>query len=150
MAESQSNLLSVAIVGAKRSWAHRISTVSYPFQLPVSTDLFPFIVPICFLLSSPFNFLLPPSCPSGLSLRVRLLRSLPPRYKLDIKVRSGTHQSEHAVNKQLNDKERVAAALENAHLLDVVQTCLKSAGRRQDESRWRDRNRRWRWMGRGN
>lgn len=49
---------------------------------------------------------------------------------MDIKVRPGTHQSEHAVNKQLNDKERVAAALENAHLLDVVQTCLKSAGRR--------------------
>lgn len=29
-----------------------------------------------------------------------------------------------AVNKQLNDKERVAAALENAHLVDVVNTCI--------------------------
>jgi len=28
------------------------------------------------------------------------------------------------VNKQLNDKERVAAALENSHLLDVVNQCL--------------------------
>ena len=28
------------------------------------------------------------------------------------------------VNKQLSDKERVAAALENAHLLDVVEQCL--------------------------
>jgi hypothetical protein len=28
------------------------------------------------------------------------------------------------VNKQLNDKERVAAALENAHLVDVVNTCI--------------------------
>ena len=28
------------------------------------------------------------------------------------------------VNKQLADKERVAAALENAHLLDVVNQCL--------------------------
>ncbi len=31
---------------------------------------------------------------------------------------------QYAVNKQLADKERVAAALENAHLLDVVNQCL--------------------------
>ncbi|SJX61502.1 uncharacterized protein SRS1_12487 [Sporisorium reilianum f. sp. reilianum] len=66
----------------------------------------------------------------GLSLRVRLLRALPDRFKVDIRVRPGTHQSENAVNKQLNDKERVAAALENAHLFSVVQGCLASAGRR--------------------
>lgn len=29
------------------------------------------------------------------------------------------------VNKQLADKERVAAALENAHLIEVVNQCLK-------------------------
>ena len=29
-----------------------------------------------------------------------------------------------AVNKQLNDKERVAAALENPNLLDMVEGCL--------------------------
>ena len=29
-----------------------------------------------------------------------------------------------AVNKQLNDKERVAAAIENGRLLDVVNKCL--------------------------
>lgn len=66
----------------------------------------------------------------GLALRVRLLRSLPSRYKVDIRVRPGTHQSENAVNKQLNDKERVAAALENQHLLGVVSDCLATAGRR--------------------
>ena len=66
----------------------------------------------------------------GLSLRVRLLRALPERFKVDIRVRPGTHQSENAVNKQLNDKERVAAALENSHLFNVVQGCLASAGRR--------------------
>ncbi|KAG9302144.1 hypothetical protein G9A89_020578 [Geosiphon pyriformis] len=54
----------------------------------------------------------------GLCIRVRLLRSLPERFKVDIEVRKGTHQSELAVNKQLNDKERVAAALENVHLLE--------------------------------
>ncbi|KAJ3326953.1 Mitotic spindle-associated MMXD complex subunit MIP18 [Blyttiomyces sp. JEL0837] len=60
----------------------------------------------------------------GLCIRVRLLRALPDRFKIDIHVREGTHQSENAVNKQLNDKERVAAALENAHLLEVVNQCL--------------------------
>ncbi|KAI8145216.1 hypothetical protein BJV82DRAFT_491284, partial [Fennellomyces sp. T-0311] len=63
----------------------------------------------------------------GLCIRVRLLRSLPERFKVDIKVRKGTHQSENAVNKQLNDKERVAAALENKHLLEVVNQCLATA-----------------------
>ena len=31
------------------------------------------------------------------------------------------------VNKQLADKERIAAALENSHLLDVVNQCLTKA-----------------------
>lgn len=30
------------------------------------------------------------------------------------------------VNKQLNDKERVAAALENPNLLEVIEQCLAS------------------------
>ncbi|WFD36087.1 Cytosolic iron-sulfur assembly component 2B [Malassezia cuniculi] len=66
----------------------------------------------------------------GLSLRVRLLRALPAQYKVDIRIRPGTHQSENAINKQLNDKERVAAALENKHLLGVVQGCLATAALR--------------------
>ncbi|TFY72353.1 hypothetical protein EVG20_g676 [Dentipellis fragilis] len=66
----------------------------------------------------------------GLSIRVRLLRSLPSRFKIDIKVKPGSHQSEQTVNKQLNDKERVAAALENPALLEALETCLQSAGRR--------------------
>ncbi|KAJ2917210.1 hypothetical protein MD484_g3216, partial [Candolleomyces efflorescens] len=63
----------------------------------------------------------------GLSIRVRLLRSLPSRYKVDIYVKPGSHQSEHSVNKQLNDKERVAAALENPPLVDTVEKCLAKA-----------------------
>ncbi|KAI8071259.1 hypothetical protein BC940DRAFT_293993 [Gongronella butleri] len=69
----------------------------------------------------------------GLCIRVRLLRSLPERFKVDIRVREGTHQSEDAVNKQLNDKERVAAALENSHLLEVVNQCLSTANLRGRE-----------------
>jgi len=66
----------------------------------------------------------------GLSIRVRLLRSLPNRFKIDIYLKPGSHQSEHAVNKQLNDKERVAAALENPVLVETLEQCLASAGRR--------------------
>eukprot|EP00262_Sarcandra_glabra_P008524 TRINITY_DN2205_c0_g1_i1.p1 TRINITY_DN2205_c0_g1~~TRINITY_DN2205_c0_g1_i1.p1 ORF type:complete len:159 (+),score=31.23 TRINITY_DN2205_c0_g1_i1:157-633(+) len=60
----------------------------------------------------------------GLCLRVKLMRSLPPRFKVDIRVAPGTHATEAAVNKQLNDKERVAAALENPNLLEMVDQCL--------------------------
>ena len=63
----------------------------------------------------------------GLCIRVKLLRSLPPRFKVDVNVTPGTHASEAAVNKQLNDKERVAAALENDNLLGVVNQCLLNA-----------------------
>ena len=62
----------------------------------------------------------------GLCIRVKLMRSLSPKFKIDIKVTEGTHQSELAVNKQLNDKERVCAALENNPLLEIVNQCILS------------------------
>nr|XP_019945125.1 PREDICTED: mitotic spindle-associated MMXD complex subunit MIP18-like [Paralichthys olivaceus] len=62
----------------------------------------------------------------GLSIKVKLLRSLPDRFKIDVHITPGTHASEEAVNKQLADKERVAAALENSSLLEVVNQCLSS------------------------
>lgn len=60
----------------------------------------------------------------GLSIRVKLLRALPPRFKVTVEITPGTHSSEHAVNKQLADKERVAAALENSHLIGVIDQCI--------------------------
>ena len=61
----------------------------------------------------------------GLCLRVKLERSLPPAgFKLRVRIAEGSHDSEEALNKQLADKERVAAALENAHLMQVVNQCL--------------------------
>lgn len=60
----------------------------------------------------------------GLSIRVQLLRALPPRFKVSVVVTPGTHVSELAVNKQLADKERVAAALENSHLVAVINQCV--------------------------
>ncbi|XP_028983647.1 cytosolic iron-sulfur assembly component 2B isoform X2 [Betta splendens] len=46
--------------------------------------------------------------------------------KTDVHITPGTHASEEAVNKQLADKERVAAALENSSLLEVVNQCLST------------------------
>lgn len=62
----------------------------------------------------------------GLSIKVKLLRSLPDRFKIDVHITPGSHASEEAVNKQLADKERVAAALENSSLLEVVNQCLSA------------------------
>ena len=40
--------------------------------------------------------------------------------KVRVRVAKGTHNNEDDINKQLNDKERVAAAIENKHLLNLV------------------------------
>lgn len=45
------------------------------------------------------------------------------RLQVDIALAPGSHDSEAAVNKQLADKERVAAALENPNLLEMVNAC---------------------------
>jgi len=62
----------------------------------------------------------------GLCIRVKLMRSLPSRFKVTVRINPGTHASEHAVNRQLSDKERVRAALENEHLLGVVNRCISN------------------------
>ncbi|KAF5961052.1 hypothetical protein HYC85_002261 [Camellia sinensis] len=62
----------------------------------------------------------------GLCLRVKLKECFPPHFKVDIKVAPGSHANEESVNKQLNDKERVAAALENPNLRQLVDECLYS------------------------
>eukprot|EP00963_Diacronema_lutheri_P000782 scaffold47_cov334-Pavlova_lutheri.AAC.12 len=63
----------------------------------------------------------------GLSLRVKLERSLPKHCKKDVVVHPGSHASEDALNKQLADKERVAAALENPKLREMVDQCLANS-----------------------
>lgn len=60
----------------------------------------------------------------GLSLAVRLRSALPRRFKVGVSIAPGTHSDEAAVNKQLADKERVAAALENPGLRSMVAACL--------------------------
>ena len=60
----------------------------------------------------------------GLCIRVKLFRSLPSRFKVLVEISPGAHNTEKEINKQLADKERVAAALENVHLLEVVNKCI--------------------------
>lgn len=63
----------------------------------------------------------------GLSIIVKLLRTLPDQMKIDVRITSGTHDAEEAYNKQLSDKERVAAALENSNLLGIINACICGA-----------------------
>lgn len=66
----------------------------------------------------------------GLCIRVQLERCLPiRRFLVRVLVTPGTHQAEQDINKQLADKERVAAALENEQLLAVVNQCLSGPPR---------------------
>lgn len=62
----------------------------------------------------------------GLGVRVRLEQSLPPRFRVDVKIKEGSHSTGESINKQLKDKERVAAALENASLMGVIKKMLET------------------------
>ncbi|KAG7005866.1 hypothetical protein G7Y79_00017g042480 [Physcia stellaris] len=61
----------------------------------------------------------------GLGVRVRLEQALPSRFRVDVRIKEGTHSTAEGVNKQLGDKERVAAALENGTLMGVLRKMLK-------------------------
>uniref|UniRef100_A0A7M4E021 Cytosolic iron-sulfur assembly component 2A n=1 Tax=Crocodylus porosus TaxID=8502 RepID=A0A7M4E021_CROPO len=60
----------------------------------------------------------------GLCLRIKLQRCLPFKHKLEIYISEGTHSTEEDINKQINDKERVAAAMENPNLREIVEQCV--------------------------
>lgn len=59
------------------------------------------------------------SANSGVRLRIYSTKNLTYMTLLHLR-----YDSLDAVNKQLNDKERVAAALENPNLVDMVDECL--------------------------
>jgi len=60
----------------------------------------------------------------GLCVKARLDGALPSRFKVVVALAPGSHATEGAVNRQLADKERVAAAMENARLRAEVDRCL--------------------------
>jgi len=61
----------------------------------------------------------------GLCVRARLQETLDFEHKLDVLIKAGTHQTSQEVSKQINDKERVAAAMENPNLLSTVRRCIR-------------------------
>ncbi|KAK0667353.1 hypothetical protein QBC41DRAFT_139048 [Cercophora samala] len=64
----------------------------------------------------------------ALAVRYRLEQTLPPNYRLDVRIKDGSHSNDDQVTRQVGDKERVAAALENDTLrgtLDkMLETCV--------------------------
>lgn len=62
----------------------------------------------------------------GLGVRVRLEQALPPSYRVEVKIKKDTHSQAEEVNKQLADKERVAAALENDNLMSLLKKMMKT------------------------
>ncbi|KAJ7134660.1 hypothetical protein C8R44DRAFT_870266 [Mycena epipterygia] len=75
-----------------------------------------------------------PHCSSaaliGLAIAVRLLRSLQPRFRVRFTVMEGSYLSPEALCKQLNDKERVAAACESPALMNTLETMIARAAAR--------------------
>ncbi|XP_014471085.1 PREDICTED: MIP18 family protein CG30152 [Dinoponera quadriceps] len=60
----------------------------------------------------------------GLCIRIKLERHLASLFKLDIYIKEGAHSTEQEINKQINDKERIAAAMENPSLRELVEKCI--------------------------
>ena len=57
----------------------------------------------------------------GLCIRTKLHNELPVgKFKIDLHIKEGSHSTAEEITKQINDKERVAAALENPNLKQTV------------------------------
>ncbi|PVD19925.1 hypothetical protein C0Q70_20419 [Pomacea canaliculata] len=60
----------------------------------------------------------------GLTIRRKLNKMLPEKHKIDIFIKEGSHATADEINKQINDKERIFAAMENPNLRDIVERCI--------------------------
>lgn len=60
----------------------------------------------------------------GLTMRKKLDNCLPYKIKVDIVIKEGTHDTADEINKQINDKERISAAMENPNLQKLVNECI--------------------------
>ncbi|KAH9411450.1 hypothetical protein HK407_05g09690 [Ordospora pajunii] len=59
----------------------------------------------------------------GLCIKTHLDRFIR-SHAISVRIADGTHVNYKALNKQLNDKDRVMAALENETLIDLMKECL--------------------------
>ena len=65
----------------------------------------------------------------GLMIKVKLRKFLDPKYKIKVAVTEGTHVNEHEINKQINDKERISAAIENPSIGRVIKRGFHNSDR---------------------
>jgi metal-sulfur cluster biosynthetic enzyme len=66
----------------------------------------------------------------ALSIRTKLDRVFAEdmnQLKLHLNIKSGTHNDASAVNRQINDKERIAAALENPDLIQLMNKLIEDS-----------------------
>lgn len=70
----------------------------------------------------------------GLSLFYKLHTVFNNNFKIIIKVLKGTHDLEDSINKQLKDKERVHAALENPQIFKIITRGLTNSDLWDDTS----------------
>lgn len=72
-----------------------------------------------------------PNCSSasfiGLYIKLKLLRCISQKFKKTVLVKEGSHNQEEQLNKQINDKQRVCAAMENQRLREVINEALKKS-----------------------
>lgn len=61
----------------------------------------------------------------GLTIATKLLYGISPDYKMNLYIFPGSHNTEHDINKQINDKERVAAAMENKVVFKTIKPSIK-------------------------
>ena len=67
----------------------------------------------------------------GLMIRNKLHNSLSPLLKVQVRLAPDSHVSQVALDKQLNDKERVFAAMENPSIQKVVARGIRNTDRPQ-------------------
>mmetsp|Transcript_8375 Transcript_8375/g.9467 ORF Transcript_8375/g.9467 Transcript_8375/m.9467 type:complete len:168 (+) Transcript_8375:29-532(+) len=62
----------------------------------------------------------------GLSIYIKLERDFADfkSYKLSVLIKDGTHKNKSAVDRQVNDKERIEAAKENEKLMTFIETLI--------------------------
>jgi len=106
--EKSQNLEELNVVQENLVTAHRLDNE----QFLINVEFVP-TVPHCTLATL-----------IGLCIRVKLHENLVQNYKLDIKVQEESHHQAADVTKQINDKERTAAAMENPDLMKIVSECI--------------------------
>lgn len=62
----------------------------------------------------------------GISIKVKLSRALPVGYKIKVRIARGAHEDEENLNKQINDKERVFAAMENDNMKKTINSIISA------------------------